>query len=92
MKKLVDNERTERQFEEGDMIYLRLQPYMQVSVGGRKPQKLSPFIYGPYRVLQRVGTMAYKLELPALQDSSSAACFTIEESGKGKSSTTPGTT
>jgi len=47
------------------MVYLRLQPYRQVSVGGRRPQKLSPLFYGPYRMLQRVGTSAYKLELPA---------------------------
>jgi len=43
---------------------LRLQPYRQISVGGRRPQKLSPLFYGPYRVLQRVGTVAYKLEPP----------------------------
>ena len=64
MKKLADKERTERQFEKENMVYLRLQPYRQVTVGGRRPQKLSPLLYGPYRVLQRVGTVAYKLELP----------------------------
>ena len=43
---------------------MRLQPYRQISVGGRRPEKLSPLFYGPYRALQRVGTVAYKLELP----------------------------
>ena len=30
-----------------------------------KGNKLSPKHYGPYKVLQNIGTMAYKLELPA---------------------------
>ena len=30
----------------------------------KKDNKLSPKYYGPYKVLQNIGTMAYKLELP----------------------------
>ena len=30
-----------------------------------KDYKLSPKYYGPYKMLQNIGTMAYKLELPA---------------------------
>ena len=30
-----------------------------------KDNKLLPKYYGPYKVLQNIGTMAYKLELPA---------------------------
>jgi hypothetical protein len=31
----------------------------------KKGNKLSPKYYGPYKVLQNIGTMAYKLELSA---------------------------
>ena len=30
----------------------------------KKDNKLSPKYYGPYKVLQKIGTMEYKLELP----------------------------
>jgi len=68
MKMIADKGRTERQFLVGDMAYLRLQPYRQIFVcvwGGGRSQKLSPLFFGPYKVLQKVGTVAYKLELPA---------------------------
>lgn len=43
---------------------LRLQPYKQKSLGFKGSWKLSPRFYGPFRVIQQVGTVAYKLELP----------------------------
>lgn len=60
----ANKKRMERTFEVGDQVYLRLQPYVQRSVMPRASQKLSFKYFGPYTILQRVGTVAYKLQLP----------------------------
>ncbi|KAH9735938.1 hypothetical protein KPL71_017914 [Citrus sinensis] len=65
MKKMADKHRTKREFEVDDWVYLRLQPFKQASLALRKNRKLAPKFYGPYKVLQRIGQVAYKLELPS---------------------------
>ena len=45
---------------------MQLQPYKQMSLEqANKDNKLFPKYCGPSKVLQNIGTMAYKLELPA---------------------------
>ena len=66
MKQQAYQHRSERSFEVGYWVFLRLQPYKQMSLKqAKKDNKSSPKYYGPYKVLQKIGTMAYKLELPA---------------------------
>ena len=66
IKQQEDKHHSERSFEVGDWVFLRLQPYKQMSLKqAKKDNKLSPNYYGPYKVLQKIGTVAYKLELPA---------------------------
>jgi hypothetical protein len=64
MKKYADLRRTDREFKLGQMVYLRLQPYRQSSVAYRRALKLLPRFYGPFRVVRKVGKVAYELDLP----------------------------
>jgi hypothetical protein len=64
MKKYIDLKRTERELEIGQQVYLRLQPYRQTSISHRRALKLTPQFYGPFRIIRRVGKVAYELDLP----------------------------
>ena len=64
MKRSYDSKHCENFFEVGNWVYLRLRPYRQVFVAMRRNAKLSPRFYGPFHILQRIGQVAYKLELP----------------------------
>jgi hypothetical protein len=65
MKKYADAKRTERSFEVGDLVYLKMQPYRETSLGLRNALKLTNKWYGPFRVMQRIGQVAYKIQLPS---------------------------
>ena len=64
IKKYADLKRTERSFSEGDFVYLKMQPYRETALGLRNALKLSSKYYGPFRVLKKVGKVAYQLQLP----------------------------
>lgn len=64
MKHFADKSRSERQFQVGDMVYLKMQPYRQTSFGIRGSLKLRSKYFGPFRVMSKVGSAAYKLQLP----------------------------
>ena len=62
-KSYADSKRKEVTYEIGDRAYLRVSPLRGVKHFGVKG-KLAPRFVGPYHVLERMGEVAYKLELP----------------------------
>jgi len=63
-KSYANKNRTEHQFQLGDFVYLKLQPYIQQSVMPRANYKLSFRYFGPFKILEKIGTVAYRLQLP----------------------------
>uniref|UniRef100_A0A2N9IF31 Integrase catalytic domain-containing protein n=1 Tax=Fagus sylvatica TaxID=28930 RepID=A0A2N9IF31_FAGSY len=63
MKSQADKHRLERSFQVGEWVFLRLQPFRQKSVS-RKHGKLAARFYGPFQIVEKVGVVAYRLELP----------------------------
>lgn len=63
-KKKADRNRSEREFSVGDQVLLKLQPYAQSTVANRPCAKLAYKFFGPFRVLEKFGKLAYKLQLP----------------------------
>jgi hypothetical protein len=61
----VDQDFSERQFAEGDHVFLRLQPDKKNSLKTDHCQKLAPKFYGPYTILKRVRQVAYQLAFPS---------------------------
>ncbi|XP_071923203.1 uncharacterized protein [Coffea arabica] len=64
MKQIADARRSDKEFTVGDMVYVKLHPYKQHSLKSSSCQKLAPRYFGPFPVIERVGKVAYKLQLP----------------------------
>lgn len=64
MKAQADKGRTERKFNVDDFVDLRLQPYVQSSLAPHAHQKLCFKFFGPFKIIDKIGEVAYKLLLP----------------------------
>jgi hypothetical protein len=64
IKKYADMKRSKRTFSAGDMVYLKLQPFRHHAFGFHQSLKLSTIYYGQFRILDKIATAAYKLQLP----------------------------
>lgn len=65
MKSTADKKRSDKEYQVGEQVLLKLQPYAQSSLVNRPFLKLAFKYFGPYKVLERIGKAAHRLELPA---------------------------
>lgn len=64
MRAQANKHRRAVEYQVGDMVYLKNQPYKTKSLVKRVNQKFSPRYYGPYEVEKKIGLLAYQLKLP----------------------------
>ena len=62
-KSYADVRRRPLEFEVGDHVFLKVMPTRGVVWFGKRG-KLSPRFIGPFEILERIGTVAYRLALP----------------------------
>ncbi|GKA03510.1 putative reverse transcriptase domain-containing protein [Tanacetum coccineum] len=62
-KSYADRKRKPMEFETGDRVMLKVSPWKGVVRFGKRG-KLNPRYVGPFKVLAKVGKVAYRLELP----------------------------
>jgi hypothetical protein len=55
------NAKKQRQLDVGDMAYIKMHPYRMAAFGIRQFIKLTSKFYCPFRVLQKIGKLAYKI-------------------------------
>lgn len=65
MKTAYDMKHRPVEFSVGDWVWLKIQPYQQLTVSRKAFTKLSPKFYGPFEIIARVGSVSYRLKLPA---------------------------
>ncbi|KAA0036145.1 pol protein [Cucumis melo var. makuwa] len=59
----VDKRCKDLEFDVGDMVFLKVAP-MKGVLRLEKKGKLSPRFVGPFEILERIGSVAYRLSLP----------------------------
>lgn len=64
MHKNADKHWHKVQFRVGEFVFLNLTPHRQTLIAQQVHQKLAAHYYGPFKILNPIGEVAYKLDLP----------------------------
>jgi hypothetical protein len=64
MKGQYDRGHRPLEFAVGDWVWLRLHRRLAASLTSGAAGKLAPRFYGSYKILKRIGSLAYRLDLP----------------------------
>nr|GEX61372.1 putative reverse transcriptase domain-containing protein [Tanacetum cinerariifolium] len=64
-KSYADVRQKPLEFQVGDKVMLKVSPWKGVIRFGKR-EKLNPHYIGPFKILAKVGTVAYRLKLPEL--------------------------
>jgi hypothetical protein len=64
MKMMANKHKHHQEYQVGERVLLKLQPYARSSLVNRPFPKLAFKYFGPFHVLERIGKAAYKLDLP----------------------------
>ncbi|XP_059302296.1 uncharacterized protein LOC132054272 [Lycium ferocissimum] len=64
MKVSADRKRQSVEFSVGDWVFVKLKLYRQHSLRLQRHHKLGRRYFGPFKVIKRIGQVAYKLDLP----------------------------
>jgi hypothetical protein len=61
----VDRHRVEHRFEIGDVVYVTVQPFRPSPWRRGGTERMRPRLFDTFRVIQRIGEVAYEMELTA---------------------------
>ncbi|KAG6438362.1 hypothetical protein SASPL_103303 [Salvia splendens] len=60
----ANKHRRDVEYDVGDLVYLRFRPHRQATLFSARNRKLAPRYFGPFRIEARIGSTAYRLQLP----------------------------
>ena len=63
-KSYHDKKRKDLSFEKGDHVFLRVTPVTGIC-RALKSRKMTPYFIGPYQIAEKVGEVAYQINLPS---------------------------
>lgn len=64
MKQATNAHRRPQEFNIGDWVLVKLRPHRQITASETTHSKLAKKYYGPFKVAERLGKVAYRLKLP----------------------------